>query len=333
MQSYRVTLACRNYDRTSAIIHGLVKAEGIDLQVFEIDSAPHMFTRMFRGEFDVSEFTLAELVYYTSIGKSSFIGIPVFPLRRFRHGFIFCNISSDIKGPESLQGKRIGFLKWVQTAAIWIRGLLVDEYDISPQNTSWYVASMHHWDDGDGDERVRPRDGSVINWLEGRGKDVDKIVEEALIDGKVDAFGTPQCPMSFIKGDKRVKRLFENYKEAEVSYYKKTRIFPIMHVLVTRKSLVEEHPDLPKKLFDLFLQSKRLGEERIRTDTRSSLIWTNQYIAEEQELFQGDPWAYGLEKNHHVISKFLSYCYEQGVSDRKMSPKELFAPSTWDLTE
>ena len=106
-----------------------------------------------------------------------------------------------------------------------------------------------------------------------------------------------------------------------------------MHVLVARKSMVEEHPDLPGKLFELFLQSKRLGKERIRTDTSSSLIWKNQYIAEEQELFQGDPWAYGLEKNHHVINKFLSYCYEQGVSDRKMNPEDLFVPSTCALTE
>lgn len=209
----------------------------------------------------------------------------------------------------------------------------MDHCNVSAKNTRWYVAASNHWNDGEEKDEVKPRDGSAINWLERQGKDTNQTVDTALLEGKIDLLGTPRPPTPFVVGDGRVKRLFENYKEVEVSYFKKTRIYPIMHVLVARKSLVEEHSDLPVKLFELFSQSKKLGKERLRTDTSLSLVWKDPYIDEEQELFQGDPWAYGLEKNRHVISTFLSYCYDLGVSERRINPEELFVPSTWELTE
>lgn len=125
MASQRFTLACRNYDGTNAIHRGLIKMPGVDLQVIEMSNLAEMFGSMFRGKLDISEMSLAELIYYTSRNKCDFIGIPVFPSRVFRHGFIFCNRTSNIGGPEDLDGKKIGFMRWVQTAAIWIRGMLV----------------------------------------------------------------------------------------------------------------------------------------------------------------------------------------------------------------
>ncbi len=106
-----------------------------------------------------------------------------------------------------------------------------------------------------------------------------------------------------------------------------------MHILVARKAVVEEHPDLPCKLFDLFVQSKRLAQEKLKKDLSLSIVWKNPYLDEEESLFQGDPWAYGLEHNAHIIDKFLSYCHDQGVSARRMIPRDLFVPTTWELTE
>ncbi len=333
MEPYKITLGCRNYDRTEAIIRGHVKPSGVDLEVTQIDQPRILFTRMFKGEFDVAEFSLAEYVYYTSRDNSDFFAIPVFPSKIFRHSFIFFNSSAKIERPEDLEGKRIGFIEWVQTAAIWIRGTLVEEYNISPKNTGWYTPQLHHWDTGGGKDEVKPRDGTEIHWLEKNGKDPIEFLDSALVEGKVDALGTTRLPNSFIRGDKRIKRLFENYRAEEMSYFKKTRIFPIMHILVARKSVVEQHPDLPQKLFELFVQSKRLAQEKLKKDLSLSIVWKNPYLAEEEKVFQGDPWAYGLKRNSHVIDKFLTYCYNQGVSAKKMSPKDLFVPDTWDLTE
>jgi len=334
MQNYRITLACRNYDRTQAVIYGLVKPPGVDLQVVETTNMPQMFSGMFHGEYDVSEMSLAELVYYASRDQNDFIGIPVFPAKVFRHGFIFYNASSGIDGPASLEGKNLGFPRLVMTAVVWIRGILADEYNIRPKNTSCYFASIQHWDDGVvGIQDVAPRDGSVIHLLEKNGKDDDETVESALMEGKIHVLGHARPPRPFRMGDERIKRLFPDYKAVEAAYFKHTGIFPIMHVLVVRKAVVDQHPDLPDKLFKLFVQSKRLANKWLRTGPSLGLVWKEQYIDDEEEFFQGDPWAYGLGENGHIISKFLSYCYAQGVSAREMSPKELFVPSTWDLTE
>ncbi len=333
MPNDRITLASRNYDGVNAILRGLIKIPGVDLQVMEMVSVADMFTRMFKGQFDVSEMSFAELVYYTSRKKSDFIGIPVFPSRVFRHSFMFCRSSSDIRGPEDLNGKKLGFLRWVQTAATWMRGMLVDEYGISPKSTHWYVASMHHWDDGHANEEITPRDGSVIHWIEAKGSNVSERSHQALAQGEIDALGVTENQLALLQGDKRIKRVFENSQEEEASYFKKTRIMPIMHILAMRKSVVKQHPDLPEKLFRLFCQSKRLAQEWIRTIPSLTIAWRNEYLEKEREIFQEDPWAYGLEKNRHLIEKFLSYCHAQGISDQKISPEDLFVPSTWGLTE
>ena len=333
MRDYQITLACRNYDRTQAIVRGLVKAEGIELKVLEMNSVPGMFSGFFRGEYDVSEFSLAELVYCASRGNDEFVGIPVFPSRVFRHGFIFCSPSSELRGPQSLQGKKIGFPRLVQTATIWIRGILIGEYGLSPKNIQWYAASVHHWDGGQDIGEIQPRDGSVIHWLERKGNDDNESAELALSEGRIDALGTTQFPTAFSGGDREVKRLFPNYQEVEASYFKKTRIFPIMHVVAARKAVVDRHPDLPGKIFGLFSKAKRWGRKWVRMDPSLSLVWKNQYLDEEEETFQGDPWAYGLEKNTHAISQFLSYCHDLGISKRELTPRDLFAPSTWELAE
>ena len=333
MANQRFTLACRNYDGTNGILRGLLKIPGVDLQVIEMSNLAEMFGCMFQGKFDISEMSLAELIYYTSRNRCDFIGIPVFPSRVFRHGFIFCNRSSNIVGPEDLSGKKVGFLRWVQTAAIWIRGMLVDEYGVSADNTHWYVASMHHWDNEHEGEEVNPRDGSVIHWVNKRGRSPYEDAYLALSKGEIDALGVTENQLHHIQTDRNIKRVFENFKAAETSYFKKTGIFHIMHVMVLRKSLIEQYPDLPGKLFELFSQAKEWARQWVRETPSLTMVWKNQYFEEEQNLFQGDPCAYGLEKNRHVIDSFLSYCYSQGVSERKLTSEDLFAPSTWGLKE
>jgi 4,5-dihydroxyphthalate decarboxylase len=333
MADYSVTLACRNYDRTQAIIRGTAKAEGVGLRVVEPTSVPKMFGGLVNGEYDVAEFSMAELVYSASREQNQLVAIPVFPLRMFRHAFIFCNTSAGIEGPESLDGKRIGFYRVAQTACVWVRGILIGEYNLSPERTQWYTVAIHAWDDPKAKKEVKTRDGSVIRWLEDDGTDLDKRPNLALVEGKIDALGGAMVPRSFVERDKRVRRLIQNYRQVEVAYFKKTGIFPIMHALVARKSVIDQHPDLPEKLFKLFVQAKKSAREWIRAEGALGMAWNHWYLDEEEEIFRQDPWAYGLERNSHVISKFLSYCYDLGVCENKLNPKDLFHPSTWDLKD
>lgn len=328
-----IKLASRTYDGTLPILRGQMQVPGFDLQITETSDVAGMFAAMFKGQYDVGEMSLGELIYYTSRGKADFLGIPVFPSRMFRHGFIFCRRSSGLDEPHRLSGKSVGFLRWVQTAAIWMRGMLVDEYSVSASDTKWYVASMHHWDDADPGATVEPRDGSIIHRIESTGKNASERACRALFDGEVDALGVTESQLPMLLANDAVGRLFTNPREVETSYYHNTRILPIMHVVALRKNLADQHPELPEKLFRLYSDAKGWAQHWRRAIPSLVEAWPNHYMSEEREIFKTDPWAYGLDSNRHVLDKFLVYCFAQGVSAKKIAPEELFYPSTFKLDE
>ncbi|HUK41285.1 MAG TPA: hypothetical protein VLX11_09585 [Candidatus Acidoferrales bacterium] len=330
-----VNLACRNYDGTNAILRGALGLPGVNLRVNEVNDVPRMFSGMFKGEYDVSEMSLAEMIYYLTRDQCDFTAIPVFPSRLFRHGFMLCNASSNIRGPQDLTGKKIGGLRWVQTAFIWLRGMLAEEYHLDPKRVRWYVSALHHWHENGSEENITPPDGAVIERLTGEGSDEYDMTCSALMQGKIDLLMTSENrKYDQLAGDPRVKPLFPAPREAEAAYFRKTGIMPIMHVLVIRRSVAERQPELPRKLFELFCQAKKLGREWIRSIPSLTVAWKNQYLEEEKTVFAGrDPWAYGLKENFETLTKFLSYCDAQGISARRISPYDLFIPSTWELSE
>jgi 4,5-dihydroxyphthalate decarboxylase len=329
----KIRLASRAYDGVLPILRGQMSIPGFAFDITETEDVPGMFAGMFKGEYDVSEMSLGELIYYTSRGNADFIAIPVFPSRMFRHGFIFCRRDSGIEKPADLNGKKIGFLRWVQTAAIWMRGMLVDEYGVSVKDSQWYVASLHHWDDHDPGATVEPRDGSVIRMIENRGTNTSERACRALFDGQVDALGVTESQLATLLANDSVKRLFENSREVEASYFRDTKIMPIMHVLALQKNLVKQHPQLPVQLFKLYSEAKRWAQRWRRTIPSLVEAWPNHYLSEQQGLFQSDPWAYGLAANRHGLDKFFAYCHAQGVSGRTIAPEEIFHPTTHGLTE
>ena len=331
--STKIRLASRAYDGVLPILRGQMTIPGFEFQITETDDVPGMFAGMFKGQYDVSEMSLGELIYYTSRGKADFVAVPVFPSRMFRHGFIFVRNDSGTGRAADLNGKRLGFLRWVQTAAIWMRGMLTDEYEVSAKNSQWYVASMHHWDDHDPGATVEPRDGSVIRMIENGGKNTSERACRALFDGQVDALGVTESQLATLLADSSVKKLFGNSREVEAAYFRSTRILPIMHVLALQKHLVERHPELPEQLFRLYADAKRWAQRWRRTIPSLAEAWPNHYLAEEREIFKTDPWAYGLDANRHVLDKFLAYCDAQGITARRIAPEEIFCPSTLKLVE
>jgi 4,5-dihydroxyphthalate decarboxylase len=251
----------------------------------------------------------------------------------FRHGFIFCQKDSGIHRPSDLSGRKIGFLRWVQTAAIWMRGMLVDEYGVSARDSQWYVASMHHWDDHDPDATVVPRDGSAIRMIENSGKNTSERACRALFDGQVDALGVTESQLPTLLANNTVRRLFENPRDVEASYFRGCKILPIMHLLAVQKPLIDRHPDLPAQLFRLYVDAKHWAQRWRRATPSLVEAWPNQYLSDEQQIFQTDPWAYGLEANRHVLEKFFAYCHAQGISGRSIAIEEIFHPSTLKLSE
>lgn len=329
----KIRLASRAYDGTLPILRGQISIPGLEFDITETEDVPGMFAGMFKGQYDISEMSLGELIYYTSRGKADFIAVPVFPSRMFRHGFIFCRKAADINKPEDLSGKKIGFLRWVQTAAIWMRGMLIDQYGVSAKDTEWHVASMHHWDDHDPGATVEPRDGSVIRMIQNSGKTTSERACRALFDGQLDALGVTESQYATLSADHSVKKLFENSRAVEANYYRETKILPIMHVLALQKNLAERYPELPAQLFRLYSDAKRWAQRWRRAIPSLVEAWPNHYLADEHEIFNTDPWAYGLDANRHVLAAFLGYCHAQGITARPIAPEEIFHPTTLKLVE
>ncbi len=331
MESPIIRLGSRAYDGVMPIVHGEVVLEGIGIVPKLDNNVPRLFASLFKGQVDAGEMSLAELIYYTSRGKADFIGIPVFPSRVFRHGYFFCPRESSIHGPGDLNGRKIGFQRWVQTAGVWMRGMLVEDYGVAPA-TDWYVATMHHWEDGS-EEEVVPRDGSNIRRYAIPADPQTEITAQALLTGEVDVVGVTENVAPSLLADGRVRRLFEDARAEETAYYRRTRIFPIMHVLALRRSLLESQPQLPSELFRLFCEAKKRGQAMMQAVPTWSMAWKERYLEQEAELFGGDPWQFGLSANQHVLDKFIDYCWQQGIAARRLAASELFAPSTWELED
>jgi 4,5-dihydroxyphthalate decarboxylase len=333
MVPVKLRLASRAYDGVLPILRGQMKIPGIELQITETEDVAGMFAGMFRGQYDISEMSLGELIYYTSRGKADFVGVPVFPSRMFRHGFFFIRRDSGIQRAQDLDGRRIGCLRWVQTAAIWMRGTLIDQYGVSAKDSQWYVASMHHWDEHDPGATVEPRDGSVIRMIDNGGKNTSERACRALFEGQVDALGVTESQLPALLANSSVKKLFDDSRAVEADYFRVTRVLPIMHVLALQKTVAERYSELPEQLFRLYADAKRWAQRWRRAIPSLVEAWPNHYLAEEQGIFSTDPWAYGLEANRHVLEKFLAFCDAQGITARKIAPEEIFWPSTRSLVE
>ena len=329
----KLRLASRAYDGVLPILRGQMKIPGIELQITETEDVPGMFAGMFRGQYDISEMSLGELIYYTSRGKADFVGVPVFPSRMFRHGFFFIRRDSGIERPQDLNGRRIGCLRWVQTAAIWMRGTLIDQYGVSAKDSQWYVASMHHWDEHDPGATVEPRDGSIIRMIDNGGKNTSERACRALFEGQVDALGVTESQMPALLANRSVKKLFDDARAVEADYFHATKILPIMHVLALQKTVAERYPELPEQLFRLYVDGKRWAQRWRRAIPALSKHGPITIWRRSRGFFNTDPWAYGLEANRHVLEKFLAFCDAQGVTARRIAPEDIFWPSTRSLVE
>jgi 4,5-dihydroxyphthalate decarboxylase len=319
----RLSLACGPYDRTEALRTGSVRPEGIDLIYVPVPSPPELFTRMVtKRAFDASEMSCAHYLIHRAKGDFPFVALPIFPSRMFRHGFIFVNTASGIEGPKDLAGKRVGVPEYSQTAAVWIRGMLADEYGVAPETIRWYTGGVNSA--GRPDVLVNPPDASVFIQ-----RVPDRPLNDMLADGDLDALLGARRPNAFGR-DPRVRRLFPNYRELERAYYRETGIFPIMHTVVVREEIYRAHPWVAESLYKAFVQAKEwcLTHMRYSSALRYTLPWLLADLEEMEEVFGGDPWPYGLEANRKTLETLVRYLVEQRLLPRPVSLEEVFAPIT-----
>src|SRR4051812_2343844 len=324
MSKLRLTLACWDYDRTRALADGSVRPDGIDLNVLNLHVEETFFRMLRNREFDVAEMSLSS--YCVSLGREDppFIAIPVFPSRFFRHSCIFVSAKSAIREPRDLAGKRIGTPEYQMTAPVWIRGILQDEYGVD-------AASPEYWTGGEEepgrDEKIKLDLPAKIRV---RPIGPDQTLARMLAEGEIDALHTARLPSTFTSRPDAVRRLFADYPDVEKAYYRKTRIFPIMHTVVLRRDIYEANRWVAQSLAKAFARAQRIVYDNLYNTAAltTMLPWQVAQVEETRRELGDDWWAYGFSPNRHVLDTFLRYHHEQGLSKRRLRPEELFAPET-----
>ena len=319
MKNLHLSFTCRAYDRVRALIDGTVKPKGIELSYipFIIDNFYRMIKRQ---EFDIAELSLHNYVLERSKGNLNFIAIPVFPHRVFRHSYIYVNRNSGIKDPQDLVGKKIGVSTYHITAAVWIRGILQHEYGVHAENLRWFTKSDHM------PSFATPKRVQI------QAVSQEASLDELLLDGKLDALIETGVPSESLRST-TIRRLFPNFKKIEMDYYHKTRIFPIMHTVVIKSSLLKDNPWLAISMLEGFVKAKRLCYELLEDPRLSSLLWSNILLEEQQHLLGPDPFPYNLKDNEKVLKTLVQYSQEQGFIKREIPISELFDKSTVDFRE
>jgi 4,5-dihydroxyphthalate decarboxylase len=324
MNRLRLTLACWDYDRTRALADRSVQPDGIDL-VYLTQPVEETFFRMLRHrEFDCSEMSLSSYTASLDAEDPPFIAIPVFPSRFFRHSCIFVSAKSGIRKPEDLKGKRVGVPEYQMTAPVWIRGILSDDHGVS-------VTDVEHCPGGEEepgrDEKIRLNLPGAIRL---RPIGPTQTLSRMLADGELDALVTARAPSTFHSQPDKVKRLFPDYVEQEKAYYRRTRIFPIMHTVVIRRDVYRANPWVAQSLYKAFTAAKAKAFEMYQQTAAlpAMLPWLVAHVEETRREMGEDWWPYGLAPNRPVLDAFLRYHHEQGLSRRRFAPEELFAKET-----
>jgi 4,5-dihydroxyphthalate decarboxylase len=320
----RVSLATNYYDRTAALYDGRIRIEGCDTHHVLLE-APEIFHRLFGfEEFDIAEMSLCTHTLTTARGDSKYIAVPAFPLRMFRHSGVYVR-SDRIRKPEDLRGKLVGLPEFQQTANVWVRGILADEHGVDISSVHWRTGGL---EEPGREERTEIRLPSHIDW---QVLPADRTLSDMLEKGELDAIISPRAPSCFSRKNPcpEVRQLFPDYPAVELDYFKRTGIFPIMHVIGIRRALVTENPWLPVSVFKAFLEAKAMIDLRHST----ILPWGNAEYRKMKQLLGEDYWSYHLPPNRHVIETFVRYAHSQGLIDRIVAPEELFAASALNMSK
>lgn len=312
----KMTMTCGPYDRARALIDGRVKPEGIDLDITVNTKNPGHLLKGPHGFFDAAEFYTGRYMADLPYRSLGYTAVPIFVKRMFRHSYIYINKKAGIRKPSDLNGRRVGIQSWFTSAAIWGRGLLEDDWGVDIRSITWVAAD---------DERIG--DWQPPSWLklEIAGRETSQL--DLLAAGKIDAGLTTRIWAPNVHPD--VDFLFPNYGEVEREYYKRTRLFPIMHTLLIRTELLEREPWVAMSMFDAWMASKQALYDELRWQrVHMTALWYRELREEEWAVGGPDFYRWGFKDTRFEVDKMLEYVHRYGMSPRKYEPEDMFHPTT-----
>ncbi|MFT8242571.1 ABC transporter substrate-binding protein [Roseomonas sp. BN140053] len=316
-----ITLALSEYDHVRDLLDGTVPVPGVDLTVLRMPVEEIFYRFTFHREWDVSEMSFAKVIALLSQDDPGLVAIPAFVSRVFRHSSIYLRADSPLTSPDQLAGKRIGVPEWAQTASIYSRGMIAHEYGVDLRSIKWVQGGVN---EAGRVEKVK------LNLPEGLEVTPvrDRSLSQMLLDGDLDAVLTARAPTPFTSGDGRLRRMFDDYPAAEAAYWRKTGIFPIMHTVVIKRDAYERHRWLAMNFLQALEAAKNRSLARVEEMALSyfPVPWMAEHSKLSREMMGPDFWPYGVEANRKTLDAFTTYAHEQGITQRRMMPEELFVP-------
>lgn len=325
----RITLAAWDHDRAIPVLSGDFPVAGYDVEAHVLPTTQLFPIAVNEARFDVTELSLSSYILQLTRGDCAYTAIPVFLARAFRHNGFFCRAGSGINSLSDLKGRVVGVPEYQMTAALWMRGILSDEYGVAATDVEWRTGAL---DRGVRHERLAldaPPELRITPICEG------ETLQSLLLDNRIDALLAPNPPRAFLDGDPRIVRIFPDFATAEADYHSRTGFFPIMHLIAVRKTLVRAHPDLPRALFDAFSLARdkalaRLEDVWLSSANRLSLPWLNAAMERTRDTMGKQYWPYGYRAAVPELEAACRYSVEQHLARHLLAPADLFVPDLLD---
>ena len=315
MAKLKLTLAFDSYDYLQPLRDGRVQPEGIDLNLLTVESGIRHQRFYHYGEYDACEFSMCSYLTARGHGIDWFQAIPFFTRRMFGHKFCFVKSGADFRKPADLRGRRFGIRTYENTLAFVVKGMFMHDYGLPLEDVTWVCVNR---------ELVGAKlpPGIKVEHASGR------KLEDLLVAGEIDAEVEPDLPHGWLQGKEEVARLFPDFEKEEKDYYKKTKIFPIMHPIVIKKEILERDPWVATSLYEAFRKAKSLYNEFMEQPHRLSFAFARSYVEEERAFFGRDPFAQGISANRHDLETMLQFAREQHLTPGALTVEDLFTENT-----
>ena len=323
MAKLQLSVAIGDYDRMRPLVDGTVQIDAVDAQYMLLDPEEIFFRAFRHADFDICELSMSSYSVKTAAGNCPYIAVPVFPSRAFRHTSVYVR-TDRIREPADLKGKRVGVPEYQLTANVWVRMFLEEDHGVRPSDVTWVRGG---YEDPGRVEKIEldlPPDVRLESVGEG------ETISGLLASGGIDAVIGPRAPSCFDRGHPDVGYLFADPMQAGQDWYRRTGMFPIMHLLGIRKTLAEQHPWLPAAVVKAFGRSKAVALAKLgdTSATKVTLPFVEEQLRAARTLMGPDFWSYGLEPNRTVLQRFLKQHHAEGLSSRLLQPEELFHPAS-----
>ena len=322
-----VTVATWDYDRVRPLVDGRVRLEGCDVNYITMPVEECFERAYLHGEFEIAEIGFSPYLIALSRGIAPYVAVPAFLSRAFRHSAVYIRSDRGINGAVDLRGRRVGVPEYQMSAVLWFRGSLQDEHGIAAKDIEWVQGGLETPGRRDKFPLNLPADFPLTTVQ-------DKALSQMLADGELDAIMSARRPSCFVAGHPNVRRMFPNYREVEQEYYRRTRLFPIMHAVGIRRDVLDKHPWLAASTFKAFAQAKAIAESEFAETTalKIGLPWVTAEFESTRDVMGSDFWSYGINSNRHTLETMARYSFEQGLATRVVTIEEMFAKGNFSGT-